>query len=82
MGFCRGAAGSSERVDGGGLDDTSFERGQRKESIAYMAGASLKSLESSLRVFETMRATGSRWESTSLPEVPTRGCGKARTLRA
>ena len=31
LGFC----GSSERVDGGGgLDDSSFDRGQRKESIA------------------------------------------------
>jgi len=34
LGFCRGAAGRSERVDGGGgLDDSSFDRGQRKESI-------------------------------------------------
>ena len=58
LGFCREAAGSSERVDGGGgLDDSSFERGQRKESIAYISGASFKSLESCLRVFETMRAT-------------------------
>jgi hypothetical protein len=34
LGFCVEAAGSSERVDGGGgLDDSSFDRGQRKESI-------------------------------------------------
>ena len=34
LGFCREAAGSSENVDGGGgLDDSSFDRGQRKVSI-------------------------------------------------
>jgi hypothetical protein len=34
LGFCREAAGVSERVDGGGgLDDSSFDRGQMKESI-------------------------------------------------
>lgn len=34
LGFCREAAGSSESVEGGGgLDDSSFDRGQRKVSI-------------------------------------------------
>src|SRR5258708_31653167 len=34
LGFCGAVAGSSERVDGGGgLDESSFDRGQKRENI-------------------------------------------------
>ena len=53
---------------GGGLDESSLDRGQRKENIVvdgWMAGVLYKvSRESSLRVFERVRAAGSKWEST------------------